>query len=177
MRAASTLVVIFLLLAVATVGAALGEEQLPERTIIDPEAVVGAPLGPPLSGEELDRRTDNLSATMRCPVCQALSVNDSPTASALAMKEEIRDLLAAGYTESQVLEYFETSYGEFILLAPKRAGLNWLVWVSPLVVLLLGIGLIARRARSRPSEVVAPTQSEDDDLSEWAERVREEIGQ
>ena len=147
----------------------------PATPVVSPELVIGAPAGPPLSGEELDRRTQDLASIMRCPVCQALSVADSPTASALAMREEARDLLAVGYSESQVLEYFEKSYGEFILLAPKKKGLNWLVWLAPIIVLLAGGALIVGRLGRRRGDSSTPEtlgQDEDNDLTAYTERVR-----
>ncbi|MDH3254448.1 MAG: cytochrome c-type biogenesis protein CcmH [Acidobacteriota bacterium] len=147
------------------------------QAIVSPESVVGPPQGRALTGEELDRRTEALASIMRCPVCQALSVADSPTTSALAMREEARDLLAAGYTEAQVLQYFETSYGEFILLAPKKKGFNWLVWLAPLLVLLVGGGLVVKRMKgerpSSPSE--DDSEAVDDELAEYAEQVRREV--
>ena len=147
--------------------------------VVDPAFVVGAPAGPELSGDELERRTEALASIMRCPVCQALSVADSPTSSALAMKDEARSLLARGYSEEQVLEYFETSYGEFILLAPKKKGLNWLVWIAPIVVLLGGAAFIlSKGAKGSTAEMKQSTDAtEDEDLSAWAERVRREVGE
>ena len=116
---------------------------------------------------------------MRCPVCQALSVADSRTASAMAMREEARDLLAVGYSETQVLSYFEKSYGEFILLAPRKKGLNWLVWLAPIGVLLGGGALVLSRTGKRESPAAdgkAATSGGEDDLSAYAERVRQEVG-
>ncbi len=109
--------------------------------------LIGAPEGVRLSGTELDQVTEEVSSLMRCPVCQGLSVADSPTTSALAMREEARDLLASGYTEDQVLAYFERSYGEFIRLSPKPVGFNLVVWILPFVALLAGVLVIAGRTR------------------------------
>ena len=50
----------------------------------------------------------------------------------------MRELLAAGYDEEQILAYFERSYGEFVRLEPPLRGVNWLVWIAPVVGLLLG---------------------------------------
>ena len=167
-----------LLLTALAVVSAYGQAE-PITAVVSPEAVIGAPAGPPLSGEELDQRTQELASVMRCPVCQALSVADSPTASALAMREEARDLLSVGYSESQVLEYFEKSYGEFILLAPKKKGLNWLVWLAPIIALLVGGALIVGRSgrRGPGSTSEAPEQDEDNDLAAYAERVRREVAE
>jgi cytochrome c-type biogenesis protein CcmH len=103
---------------------------------------IGAPDGSPLSGAALESLTEEVASLMRCPVCQGLSVNDSPTPLASAMKNEVRDLLADGYSRDQVLEYFEQSYGEFIRLAPHARGFNLTVWLAPLALLLVGVALI-----------------------------------
>jgi cytochrome c-type biogenesis protein CcmH len=103
----------------------------------------GAPQGPPLSGPALEKRTNEVSALLRCPVCQGMSVADSPSTVAVDMKQHVRDLLAKGYTQEQILAYFEQSYGQFVLLKPK----NPYVWVLPIVVLLVGGGILVTKMR------------------------------
>jgi cytochrome c-type biogenesis protein CcmH len=141
------------------------------------QALIGEPQGRPLSGDELERVTNEVSSLMRCPVCQGLSVADSPTPSAVAMKEEVRQFLADGYSESQILTYFEKSYGEFIRLEPKARGFNLLVWILPIAGLVAGLALVMRRVR-RP----AATEAQDDapttvdpDLEVYLEQVRREV--
>lgn len=142
---------------------------------VDQMALLGRPEGTPLAGEALDRAVEEATSKMRCPVCQGLSVADSQTLSALAMKGETRDFLAAGYTEEQVITYFERSYGEFIRLEPKPQGFNLLVWIAPVIVLLAGLALIGWRLRaSRPA--VEPADAEvDDPLAAYRERIRREV--
>ncbi len=140
---------------------------------IDRYALIGDPAGPPLSGDELEQATLELSRLLRCPVCQGLSVADSPAASALAMRVEVRELLSRGYSKEQAADYFESTYGEFVRLQPRARGLNWLVWLAPLAALLLGFGLVFRMSRSRGRS----RESESDiDLAEWREKVRQETG-
>lgn len=141
----------------------------------DPEAwraATGAPQGEALSGERLETATEELASGMRCPVCQGLSIADSPTLLAQAMKQEVHDMLAYGYTRQQVLSYFESSYGEFILLAPKVTGFNLFVWVAPVAVLAIG-GLLVlgrlRRGQHRPQAV-------EPDLEPYLAQVRREVG-
>jgi cytochrome c-type biogenesis protein CcmH len=150
---------------------------------LDAPKVLEAPAGKPLSGEELDQRTEEVSSLMRCPVCQGLSVADSPTDSAIAMKQEVRDLLALGYSEEQILVYFESSYGEFIRLAPKPEGFNLVVWIAPVLALLGGGGLIVAYLRRRGAPVEAAAEEEspseeeadaDPELAAYLERVRDE---
>ena len=109
-----------------------------------------APRGQPLSGKLLDERTDEVGALLRCPVCQGLSVADSPSTMARNMKAEVREKLAAGYDREQILADFEHSYGEFVRLQPPMRGVNWLVWLGPAGVLVAGGAVIAWALRRSP---------------------------
>jgi len=140
--------------------------------------LVGEPAGTPISGPELDLLTEEVAGIMRCPVCQGLSIADSPTALAIAMKSEGKEMLSKGYSETQVLEYFEQSYGEFIRLAPKAKGFNLVVWLAPLAVLLGGLLFLALRMRKPTTTALdeAPVESSADaDLEAYRERVRREV--
>ena len=154
-----------LLLVLLTAAAATAQQTADVR-----QQRIGAPAGPPLTGETLEARTEEISSLMRCPVCQGLSVADSPTPLAAAMKNEVREMLAAGFSRDQVLEYFEQSYGEFILLAPHARGFNLTVWLAPLALLLIGLVLILRRRRSAPLRPAAAPE-----LAAYRERVRREV--
>jgi cytochrome c-type biogenesis protein CcmH len=114
----------------------------------DPRSLVGAPRGQALAGEALEARTRQVASLLRCPVCQGLSVADSPSSTAQNMKAHVRELLAGGYDQEQILDYFERSYGEFVLLEPARRGVNWLVWIAPALGLLLGAGVVVLALRS-----------------------------
>ncbi len=161
-----TLAVVLLLLTATAVAAQPGADVRQAR--------IGEPAGPPLAGAELERLTEEVSSLMRCPVCQGLSVADSPTPLAAAMKNEVRDLLAAGYSREQVLEYFEQSYGEFIRLAPHARGFNLTVWLAPLALLLLGALLILHRRRGTRERPAVAAEA-DPDLAAYRERVRREV--
>jgi cytochrome c-type biogenesis protein CcmH len=149
----------------------------------DPTLVVGEPQGTALEGKTLVERTEALASLLRCPVCQGLSVADSPATMAQNMKAEVRGLVARGYTEEQVLAYFERSYGEFVRLEPPLRGVNWLVWLGPLVGLLAGGAVVTfalRRSASAPGPASAPEPlpgrdalPDDERLAAAVKRVRE----
>jgi len=120
-----------------------------------PAAGIGAPKGLQLSGAELDKRTDDIGALLRCPVCQGLSVSDSPATMARNMKAEVREKLARGYDQEQILAYFERSYGEFVRLQPTMRGVNWLVWFGPVAGLIAGGAVIAWAMKRSPREPAA----------------------
>ena len=112
------------------------------------------PSGPPLSGQALDARTESVASLLRCPVCQGLSVADSPATMARNMKAEVREKLAAGYQQEEILAGFERSYGEFVRLEPTLHGVNWLVWAGPIAGLLIGalvVGAVLRRTGRAPA--------------------------
>ncbi len=134
-----------LLLLVATPLAAPLVAEPPDYTPIDlahVASVVGAPRGQVLSGEALEAEAKRVSSVLRCPVCQGLSVADSPSTMATHMRQQVRELVAAGFVEEQVLAYFEASYGEFVRLEPALRGVNWLVWLAPAGGLALGLGIV-----------------------------------
>jgi cytochrome c-type biogenesis protein CcmH len=137
-------------LALAALASAPGSPPQPA-----PAPGTSAPRGTQLSGAQLDARTDDIGALLRCPVCQGLSVTDSPATMARNMKAEIREKLKAGYDQEQILADFERSYGEFVRLKPPLRGVNWLVWFGPLAVLLAGGAVIAwtlKRSRQKAPE-------------------------
>ncbi len=124
-----TLLAIPLLCATAAAQEPQAPRMPPEdsETGINAMILIGEPKGTPLEGAELDRVAHEVAAVVRCPVCQGLSIADSPVDQAAAMRTEVRELLAAGFTPDQILDYFEPSYGEFIRLEPKPEGFNLLV--------------------------------------------------
>lgn len=131
------LIVTFVLFAV---GVIFAQTQQTEGKLKVPDAAqfVGAPKGTPLTGEALFKRTNEVGHLLRCPVCQGMAISDSPAEMAVNMKGQVRELLARGYTEEQILKYFELSYGQFVLLKPKMEGVTGLVWVLPVLALVLG---------------------------------------
>jgi len=111
----------------------------------DLEEIVGAPaLGEPMEPALAMVEGARIGKSLRCPVCQGLSISDSPSEAARAALQRIQDLLMAGYTEAQIEDYFVDRYGEWALLAPRAAGLNWIVWLAPIVCVLVGVYVVRR---------------------------------
>lgn len=109
-----------------------------------------------------------IAGELRCPDCQSLSVAESQTAAAAAIRREITSLLEAGKSSEQVRQHFVDRYGEWILVEPRSA----LVRLLPAGAVVLGTGLLAwwlRRGRSVPRPAVAPTSDPIRD------RIREEL--
>lgn len=96
---------------------------------------------------ELERRTSEIASELRCPVCQGVSVEDSPTELAQQMRAVVRDQLAAGRTPDEVRQYFVDKYGEWILLEPRASGFNLLVYVLPWLAMIAGLTVIVFAVR------------------------------
>ena len=92
--------------------------------------------------EEIELQMREIAKTLRCAVCQNESVWESQAGLALQMQDLIRERLLLGDSPEEVRNYFFSRYGDYILLAPRKAGLNWILWIGPFVLLLVGgVGL------------------------------------
>src|SRR6516162_6466204 len=86
-----------------------------------PQQAGSEPLEP-----ELEARVQKLGKQLRCAVCQGLSIADSPASMARAQLDKVRELVAAGKSDEEIQSYFVERYGEWVLLQPRAAGINWL---------------------------------------------------
>jgi len=115
----------------------------------EPEAE-GVPSAPARSTHEetqLERDTRQLAAELRCPVCQGLSLQDSPAGLSQEMRSIIREQLLAGRTVAEVKQFFVDKYGEWILLQPEPRGFNLTVYIAPVVLLLGGAAFLYLTAK------------------------------
>ncbi|MBX4336098.1 cytochrome c-type biogenesis protein [Bartonella raoultii] len=86
----------------------------------------------------LELRARNISSHLRCPVCQSQSIDDSDTSLARDLRLIIRERLKMGYSNQQVIDFLVERYGEFILLKPPFNKITWLLWLSPLIIIIIG---------------------------------------
>ena len=129
------------------------------------------------TGASSEEEVQHLATQPRCPVCQKLSVADSPSEMAKEMRGLIRERLERGETREEVMAYFVSKYGEWILLSPRASGFNLIVWVLPFAVVLAGaVGIFAVvrhwnvRAHVRAAGTAAPSPD-----PAYLERVRREL--
>lgn len=101
-----------------------------------------------LKDPALEQRARNLSAGLRCMVCQNQSIDDSNAELARDLRILVRERILAGDTDQQVIDYVVARYGEFVLLQPRFNWRNALLWGTPALLLLVGIGYALMRANS-----------------------------
>jgi cytochrome c-type biogenesis protein CcmH len=102
----------------------------------------------------LDARTNAVAAQLRCPVCQGVSILDSPAELAQQMRDLVREQLRTGKSPDEVKAYFVSKYGEWILLEPRASGFNILIYALPVLAVLGGLAVIviAMRRWTKPPE-------------------------
>lgn len=149
-------------LAFADVGGATAQDAAP------PAPPASAERAPTAAGRAsaawLEQQTRTIASQLRCPVCQGLSLQDSPTELAQEMRDVIRTQLAEGRSPDQVKAYFVGRYGEWILLQPEPRGFNLMVYVLPLVMLVGGgaVVLFALRRWTRADGAATETAAVED---------------
>jgi cytochrome c-type biogenesis protein CcmH len=117
-----------------------------------------------LQNPQLEQRARALSRELRCMVCQNQSIDDSDAPLARDLRILVRERLTAGDSDKQVLDFLVERYGQFVLLRPRFEWQTALLWLTPLVVLVLGaFGVISfvrrRNASATMSSDVAASSS------------------
>lgn len=122
--------------------------------------VVSSAAAAQTSDSTLEARTTAVASTLRCPVCQGESIQDSPSELAQQMRSVVRDRLRAGQTPDEIRAYFVGRYGEWILLEPKMTGLNMVLYALPVVSIIGGLVLIVFLVRrwTKPAEAEGESQ-------------------
>ena len=114
----------------------------------------------------LETRARELSRELRCMVCQNQSIDDSDAPLARDLRLLVRERIAAGDSNSQVLDFLVARYGEFVLLKPRFERQTVLLWLlAPLLLIGGGLALwlqIRRRARSG-ADLPAPPLTADEE--------------
>jgi cytochrome c-type biogenesis protein CcmH len=124
---------------------------------------------------DLEAQVREITLQLRCPVCQGLSVADSPSELANEMRSLVREQLQQGKTPAEVLDYFVQRYGEWILLAPPKHGFNLVIWLLPFVLLPIGAVVIYLGARRWVRHPGAGESSPPRLDSPYAERLQREL--
>jgi cytochrome c-type biogenesis protein CcmH len=96
-------------------------------------------------------------------VCQSQSIDDSDADLARDLRKLVRERLTAGDSDSQVIDFLVARYGEFVLLRPRFAWHNAVLWFTPLVVLIAGaIGIFVAVRRQRAAPAAVPLSAEEE---------------
>ena len=120
-----------------------------------------------MSDPTMELRARNLSRELRCMVCQNQSIDDSEAPLARDLRILVRERIAAGDSDAQVLDFLVARYGEFVLLKPRLERHTLLLWLLPPLLLTGGgvaLWMLGRRRRnSAGAEAQSPVKLTDEE--------------
>ena len=127
---------------------------------VEPDEILADPV--------LEARARDISAELRCLVCQNQSIDDSDAPLAKDLRILVRERLVAGDSNADIRSFLVARYGEFVLLKPTMSLANLLLWLTAPVVLLIGAAAAIWRVRKSAGRTEA-------DLSDEEERALAKI--
>ncbi len=127
---------------------------------VEPDEILADPV--------LEARARDISAELRCLVCQNQSIDDSDAPLAKDLRILVRERLVAGDSNAEIRSFLVVRYGEFVLLKPAMSLANLLLWLTAPVVLLIGAAAAIWRVRKSATRTEA-------DLSDEEERALAKI--
>ena len=114
---------------------------------------------------ELQRQRYNaFIEELRCPKCQNQNLSGSDSAIAQDLRRQIHQMIMAGKSQIEITQYMVDRYGDFVLYRPRFNAATAVLWLGPVVLLVLGLGIWAMLSRRRKSAV--PENGDGDVLSE-----------
>lgn len=121
-----------------------------------------------MSDPALQERYRSLSQELRCMQCQNQSIADSPVGLAGDLRREVRELLEAGSTDAEIREHMRVRYGDFILFRPRFTAQTLWLWLTPILLLLIGLVVAVRIIRQRGAMVTSDQSDPGDGSGEGA---------
>lgn len=119
-----------------------------------------------------DRATE-LGRRLRCPVCTSVSIAESGSPTAATMRRIVDEQIVAGRTDQQIIDFFRSRYGQWVLLDPPLSGNTLLVWLLPGAGVLVGLLAVAGLIRqARPGELPDLSAPDRDELERALRPVR-----
>ena len=131
---------------------------------VEPDEILADPV--------LEERARELSKGLRCLVCRNESIDESNADLAKDMRILVRERIAAGDSDDEVIAYLVDRYGEFVLLTPTATGANLVLWLAGPALLLGGVAIAAVFLRGR-RKTDAPAPLSEDEERRLAELMRD----
>jgi cytochrome c-type biogenesis protein CcmH len=101
----------------------------------------------------LEARMLRIATELRCLVCQNETIAASHADLAQDLRRQVREMLARGDTDAQIIDFMTARYGDFVLYRPPVKSTTWILWFGPGLLLVGGLGALVwvLRRRSRMS--------------------------
>lgn len=109
-----------------------------------------------------EARAQEIMKQIRCLVCQNQSIVDSDADLAKDLRMIVRERIVEGDNDAEILEYMTSRYGDWVLLKPPFDGATVVLWLSPILLLMIGFYLIYRNQKlSKASAAPTPLSQEE----------------
>jgi len=116
---------------------------------------------PAAADPALEQRVMTLAAELRCLVCQNQTIADSSAPLAEDLRNQVREKMRQGSSDSQIIDFMVERYGDFVLYRPPVKATTLLLWFGPLLLLAAGFVVLVRRVlRRRPTQDLEINASE-----------------
>jgi len=127
-----------------------------------------------LSDPVQEQRARKISKKLRCVVCQNQSIDDSDAQLAGDMRRIVRERIVAGDSDEQILKFMVDRYSNFVLMRPPFAANTLILWLSPFLFIILGIGMFWHISRRKPKSVTVLNQTDETEqrLTEVLEEMK-----
>lgn len=112
----------------------------------------------------LEQRAQAIEEQLRCLVCQNQTIADSNAGLAVDLRREVREQLAQGRSEPEVLDFMVQRYGDFVLYRPPVKKTTWLLWFGPFALLAGALALLVLTLKRRAGAAAAEAQADPEEL-------------
>ena len=125
-----------------------------------------------------DDEVNRIAHQLYCPVCENTPLDVCPTEACRQWRELIRQKLEQGWTEGQIKQYFVVQYGSRVLGEPPASGFNWLIYLLPPILILLGafvLFCVLRSWTQTTKTAAASIQNDEEPEAEYVSRLEDEL--
>lgn len=116
-----------------------------------------------------------IAKNMYCPVCAGVPLDACGTAACIQWREQIADLLIAGYSEAQIYDYFVERFGPSVLATPPAQGFFWLIYLLPPIAIFGGGWWLYRNLVTRPATKPGKPRKAGKTAGKYARQLEEEL--
>ena len=104
---------------------------------------------PMVADPEMEKIVNEISAELRCLVCQNQTIADSSAGLAVDLKNQVREMVKTGRSQEEIVDYMVKRYGDFVLYRPPVKSTTILLWAGPFLLLFIGLTILVLNLRKR----------------------------